>query len=69
MTFTFPLINAARNVVALVTGQDKAQAISIITGDDAEARGKLPFSMIQPTDGKFCLAMDVDAARLIKNIG
>jgi 6-phosphogluconolactonase len=64
MTFTFPLINAARNIVALVTGMDKAEAISIIMGDDEEARRNLPFSMIQPTSGEFCLAMDVDAARL-----
>ena len=63
MTFTFPLINAARNIVALVTGADKAEAISIIMGDDEESRAELPFSMIRPTCGKFCLAMDIAASR------
>ena len=66
MTFTFPLINAARNIVALVTGADKAQAVSAVMGDDDQARAKLPFSMIQPTSGEFCLAMDIDASRLIE---
>ncbi|MDP6044879.1 MAG: 6-phosphogluconolactonase [Phycisphaerae bacterium] len=65
MTFTFPLINAARNIVALVTGTDKAEAISIVMGNDEEARADLPFSKIRPTSGEFCLAMDANASRLL----
>jgi len=65
MTFTFPIINAARNIVALVTGADKAEAISILMGDDEEARADLPFSMIRPTCGELFLALDITAARLI----
>lgn len=66
MTFTFPLINAARNIVALVTGADKAEAISIILGDDEELRADLPFSMIRPTSGEFRLVMDINASRLVE---
>lgn len=66
MTFTFPIINAARNIVALVTGSDKAEAICILMGDDEEARADLPFSMIQPTSGEFFLAMDITASRLLE---
>ncbi len=65
MTFTFPLINAAQNVVSLVTGPDKAQAISIVMGADQQARENLPFSMIRPANGEFCLAMDASASRLM----
>ena len=66
MTFTFPIINAARNIVALVTGADKAEAISIVMGDDEEVRADLPFSMIRPTSGEFILAMDITASRLVE---
>jgi len=65
MTFTFPLINAARNIVALVTGADKAEAIAAIMGGDQEARRDLPFSMIRPVRGEFCVAMDAAAHRLV----
>jgi len=68
MTFTFPLINAARNVVSLVTGPDKAEAISVIMSNDENARAELPFSMIRPSAGEFCLVMDENASRLIDNI-
>ncbi|MBT3198549.1 MAG: 6-phosphogluconolactonase [Phycisphaerales bacterium] len=68
MTFTFPLINAARNVVSLVTGTDKAEAISVIMSADEKARAALPFSMIRPSGGEFCLVMDESASRLIDNI-
>ena len=66
MTFTFPLINSARYIVALVTGPDKAQAISVVMGSDAEARGELPFSMIEPHSGEFYLVMDSSASRLLE---
>jgi 6-phosphogluconolactonase len=64
MTFTFPLINAARNIVALVTGADKAQTILTLMGDNEEARAELPFSMIRPSSGEFVLVMDRPAAHL-----
>ena len=64
MTFTFPLINAAKNIVFLVTGTDKAEAVATLLGDDAAARDRLPAARVRPTDGKLSLVLDTAAARL-----
>ena len=63
MTFTFPLINAARNVLLLVTGADKADAVARLLGDDDEARRQLPAARIAPTDGKVILVLDEAAGK------
>ena len=66
MTITFPLINAARNVMLLVTGDDKAQAAACLLGKtraDAFCRD-MPALRIAPTDGEFIIVLDADAARL-----
>ncbi|MCP4377492.1 MAG: 6-phosphogluconolactonase [bacterium] len=68
MTFTFPLINTARNIVALVTGADKAQTIFTLMSDDEKARADLPFSMIRPSSGEFTLAMDSAASHLVEGL-
>jgi 6-phosphogluconolactonase len=64
MTFTFPLINAAGNVMLLVTGADKAQAVLGILGDSPEIRSQLPAASVAPVDGMLMLILDVAAARL-----
>jgi len=64
MTFTFGLINAARNVVFLVTGGDKAEAVATLLADDTSARGRLPAARVCPTHGKLSLVLDTPAARL-----
>lgn len=63
MTFAFPLINAARHIILLVTGSDKAGAVARILGDDQEARKSLPAARIAPTDGRLIIALDYPAAR------
>ncbi len=63
MTFTFPLINAARHVILLVTGSDKARTVACILGGDEEARKSLPAAKIAPTDGRLIVALDYRAAR------
>jgi 6-phosphogluconolactonase len=63
MTFTFPLINAARNVLLLVTGDDKAPAIAGLLGEDAPARQRLPVARVHPSDGKLIIVLDAAAAR------
>jgi 6-phosphogluconolactonase len=62
MTFTFPLINAARYVICLVTGEDKAQVMADILGDGSEAKTRLPAARIHP-QGTLVFAMDAAAAR------
>lgn len=62
MSVTFPLINAARNVILFVTGSDKADAIAALFGADSQARGELPVSRVCPT-GSFKIILDAAAAR------
>ena len=58
VTFTLPLINAARNVAFLVTGKDKNGALRrVLNGDRA-----LPAAHVTPRDGT--LAFLADAAAL-----
>jgi 6-phosphogluconolactonase len=67
MTFTFPLINAARNVVMLVTGDDKAGAVADLLGEDSASREQLPAARVAPADGRFTLVLDSAAARRLKS--
>ncbi len=64
MTFSFPLINAARNVMFLVTGSDKAEAVLGVLGDSEEIRKQLPAAAVRPTDGALIIVLDAAAARL-----
>ena len=66
MTFTFPLINAARNVMLLVTGNDKVQAVACLLGKSpADAfRRDMPALRIAPSDGDFIIVLDSAAGRL-----
>ena len=66
LTFTFPLINSARNVMFLICGADKAEVIATVTGGDAEARNRLPAAKVAPKDGQLIYVMDAAAARQVK---
>ena len=63
MTFTFPLINAARNVMLFVTGADKAPAVAAVLGDDAERKGRYPGARVQPARGQLIFVLDNAAAK------
>ncbi len=60
VTLTLPVLNAARDVVFLVTGEDKASAVrrafSGIADPDA------PASLVSPEDGSLTLVLDRAAA-------
>lgn len=57
VTFTLPLINAARHVVFLVTGKDKNAALRrVLNGDPA-----LPASRVAPRDGLLAFLADAGA--------
>ena len=62
MTFTFPLINAARHVVMMVTGADKSEAVADLLGDEAALRNRLPAARVRPTDGEFTIVLDAAAS-------
>ena len=54
VTFTLPLINAARNAVFLVTGKDKNAALRrVLNGDSA-----LPAARVVPRDGTLVFLAD-----------
>lgn len=60
-TLTFPVINSARNVMFLVSGEDKAAALgSVIGGRPDPAR--FPAQSVQPTDGELFWFVDRAAA-------
>jgi len=63
MTLTFPLINAARLVLLLVTGDDKSQTVAAMLGDDQAAKSKLPAARLDPKHGKLIVVLDAQAAR------
>ena len=62
MTFTFPLINAARNVLLFVLGQDKAETVAAILSSQRGTRREIPAGRIAPVDGRFIVLLDGDAA-------
>lgn len=63
LTFTFPLINAARNVMLLVMGDDKADVMAALLGPECAAKSRLPASKVRPKDGMLTIVMDAAAAR------
>ncbi len=64
MTLTFPLINAARNIIQLVTGGDKAEAIADLLSGAEDDKARLPVARIKPVAGKLLTILDEPAARL-----
>jgi 6-phosphogluconolactonase len=62
MTFTFPLINAAQDVILLVTGDDKGEAVEELLSGGADPQ-KLPAAGVSPTDGRLTFVFDAAAGR------
>ncbi len=65
MTFTYPLINAAKNVMFLICGADKAEAARRVLGDDPAVAGQLPAGRVAPANGRLFFILDREAARLL----
>jgi 6-phosphogluconolactonase len=66
ITLTVPVINAARAVVFLVAGEDKAEAVKEILEGDADPRA-YPATLIQPPGGPQWL-LDQSAASLLSEL-
>jgi 6-phosphogluconolactonase len=62
MTMTFPLINAARNILMLITGDDKAKAVHDVF---QQRDPSLPASRLEVKHGTIHVVLDEAAARLI----
>jgi len=63
MTFTHRLINASRHVVFLIIGDDKAEAVAGLVGNDPAVRAELPAAQVQPYGGTLTIVLDAQAAR------
>ncbi len=61
LTFTLPLLNAARSVAFLVSGTDKAPALKAVLESNASSE-EYPSKLIHPTDGSLIWFMDRAAA-------
>ncbi len=63
LSLTPPILNAARNVLFLVTGAGKATALARVIADGP--RREFPSSLVQPKDGEIEWHVDREAAALI----
>ncbi|MBI4785507.1 MAG: 6-phosphogluconolactonase [Chloroflexi bacterium] len=61
ITLTAPVINAARNILFLVSGADKAQTVHAVLRGEYRP-DDLPAQLIQPTDGALVWLLDRAAA-------
>jgi len=60
ITFTYRIINTAKNVLFLVSGADKAHVVKEIIADNSL---EYPAARVQPEAGKLLWLLDADAAR------
>ncbi len=61
LTFTPPILNAARNVLFLVTGSEKADAIQAVL-EGAYNPDEYPAQIVRPTNGEVVWMLDQGAA-------
>jgi 6-phosphogluconolactonase len=62
ITATFPLLNATQQVIFLVSGRGKAEAVRAALNDPP---GAVPASLVQPRGGSATWMLDVEAASLL----
>jgi len=67
ISLTLPVINAAREVVFLVTGEDKAAAVA--RAFEAEPGPDAPASLVTPASGRLVALLDRAAASGLKEAG
>jgi 6-phosphogluconolactonase len=62
ITFTLPVLNAARSVVFLVSGTEKAPTLHAVLEDKAATGERYPAKLVRPSDGKLIWFLDRAAA-------
>jgi 6-phosphogluconolactonase/glucosamine-6-phosphate isomerase/deaminase len=62
VSLTMPVLCAARRIVFLVAGDDKAEAVERCFGPGVEPGAGPPGSMVRPVDGELILLLDEAAA-------
>lgn len=67
LTFTFPTINNASNIIFLISGTSKAEVLQAVL--DGEFNGeKLPSQNVKPIHGELSWLIDENSARLLNSI-
>ncbi|MGD0383928.1 MAG: 6-phosphogluconolactonase [Thermoguttaceae bacterium] len=64
ITLTYPVLNAARQVIFLVSGKDKASALRDVLEGQASYEDR-PAAGVRPADGTVIWLVDKEAARLL----
>jgi 6-phosphogluconolactonase len=67
ITFTYPVLNAARSVAFLVSGTDKAPALHAILENETALGEHYPAKLVHPNDGKLIWFLDKAAASELSN--
>jgi 6-phosphogluconolactonase len=68
LTLTLPTINNAANIIFLVAGEDKAEALrEVLEGESAPE--KYPSQNIKPTNGELFWLLDKNVAKSLNNNG
>ncbi len=67
LTFTYKLINAAKNVIFLVAGADKAEMVKSVLGEETAVGFPPPAKLVQPSNGKLLWLLDKSAAQQLPN--
>jgi 6-phosphogluconolactonase len=62
VSLTMPVLCAARRIVFLVAGEDKAEAVERSFAPGIEPSHDAPGSMVRPVDGELILLLDEAAA-------
>lgn len=65
ITMTLPLLNQARHIVFLITGQEKAKTVQRVFED---SKIRLPVQKIRPANGRLTWLLDCGAASFLTNI-
>jgi 6-phosphogluconolactonase len=66
LSFTFPVLNAARTVAFLVSGTDKASVLHTVLEENVPGE-QYPAKLVQPKDGKLIWFLDRAAASALTN--
>lgn len=66
LTFTYPLLNAGRHVLILVSGASKAPTLRSVLMDPHQPE-LLPVQGVQPAEGQIRWLVDADAAQFIQS--
>jgi len=65
VTLTFPVLNAARRIIFLVSGVEKAAIVARVITSESPAK-RLPATLVRPENGHVHWMLDAQAASLIQ---